>query len=127
DAIHGGNGIELILGGFGNDFIFTGQDASEVFAGTGNDFVFGTSASEFVFGNEGDDWIEHGMVDGSSGDNFDASGLEAAIGSDVFCVDISADRMFGEGGDDIMMGNGGSVDRFLGASGFDWASFRHPT
>ena len=33
--------------------------------------------------------------------------------------------MNGEGGDDIMVGSkGGQVDRFLGGSGFDWASFQ---
>ncbi|WP_460894921.1 peroxidase family protein, partial [Ramlibacter monticola] len=127
DAIHGGNGVVLVLGGFGNDYIVTGEDASEVFGGTGNDFISGTSATEFIFGNEGDDWLEHGMVDGSSGDNFDARGLDAVVGNDVFFGDIIGDRMFGEGGDDIMIGNGGSVDRYLGGSGFDWANFKHPT
>ena len=32
--------------------------------------------------------------------------------------------MGGEGGDDIMVGNGGQTDRYLGASGFDWAVFK---
>ncbi len=33
--------------------------------------------------------------------------------------------MNGEGGDDIMVGSaGGQVDRFIGGSGFDWASFQ---
>ena len=35
--------------------------------------------------------------------------------------------MDGEGGDDIMMGNGGQGDRYEGMSGFDWASFQHHT
>ncbi|GAB3647605.1 peroxidase family protein [Ramlibacter alkalitolerans] len=127
DAIHGGNGLVLILGGFGADYIVTGQDASEGFAGGGNDFISGSPATEMLFGNEGDDWLEFGMMDGAAGDNFDARGLDAVLGNDVFFGDIVGDRMFGEGGDDIMIGNGGSVDRYLGASGFDWASFRHPT
>ena len=127
DAIHGGNGINLILGGFGNDFIVTGEDESEAFGGPGNDFIFGVRPVEMIFGNEGDDWIEHGMADGSAGENFDVRGLNSIVGNDVFMGDTVSDRMGGEGGDDIMVGNGGTGDRYLGASGFDWAVFQHDT
>jgi Ca2+-binding RTX toxin-like protein len=124
DAIHGGNGVNLILGGFGNDFIITGEDESEAFGGPGNDFILGIKPVEMIFGNEGDDWIEHGMADGSAGENFDTRGLDSIVGNDVFIGDTISDRMLGEGGDDIMMGNGGQVDRYIGASGFDWALFK---
>jgi Ca2+-binding RTX toxin-like protein len=127
DAIHGGNGINLILGGFGQDFIMTGEDESEAFGGGGNDFIFGNKPVEMLFGNEGDDWIEHGMADGSSGENFDTRGRDSIIGHDVFMGDTVSDRMLGEGGDDIMVGNGGTGDRYIGSSGFDWASYDHPT
>ena len=124
DAIHGGNGINLILGGFGSDFIVTGEDSSEAFGGVGNDFIRGGRANEVVRGNEGDDWIEGGMVDGEAGDNFDPFGRDIVIGNDVFIGDSVTDRMDGEGGDDIMVGNGGEGDRYEGASGFDWAVFK---
>ncbi|MDM0024029.1 peroxidase family protein [Variovorax saccharolyticus] len=124
DAIHGGNGLNLILGGFGNDFIVTGEDPSEAFGGPGNDFILGARGNEFVFGNEGDDWIEFGMADGSAGENFDAFARDETVGHDVFIGNTISDRMDGEGGDDIMLGNGGQVDRYEGGSGFDWASFR---
>ncbi|WP_137819718.1 peroxidase family protein [Pseudomonas sp. 2FG] len=127
DAIQGGNGVNLILGGFGNDFIVTGEDESEAFGGTGNDFIFGVKPVEMLFGNEGDDWLEHGMADGSAGENFDTRGLDSIIGNDVFIGDTVADRMLGEGGDDIMVGNGGQVDRYIGSSGFDWAVFKDAT
>ncbi|MGH8431892.1 MAG: peroxidase family protein, partial [Solimonas sp.] len=91
----------------------------------GNDFILGVRPVEMLFGNEGDDWIEHGMADGSAGENFDTRGLDAIIGNDVFMGDSVADRMLGEGGDDIMVGNGGQVDRYIGASGFDWAVFKN--
>ncbi|MDM0018336.1 peroxidase family protein [Variovorax saccharolyticus] len=124
DAIHGGNGLNLILGGFGSDFIVTGEDASEAFGGPGNDFILGARANEFVFGNEGDDWIEWGMADGSAGENFDAFNRDLATGNDVFIGNTISDRMDGEGGDDIMVGNGGNLDRYEGFSGFDWAVFK---
>ena len=125
DAIHGGNGINLILAGYGNDFVVTGEDSSEVFGGGGNDFLLGVRANEMVFGNEGDDWLELGMADGSAGENFDTRGLDSIIGNDVFMGDSVSDRMLGEGGDDIMVGNGGRGDRYMGGSGFDWAGFQH--
>ena len=125
DVIHGGNGINLILGGHGKDFIITGEDASEAFGGTGNDFILGVRADEFIFGNEGDDWIQFGMADGAAGDNFDPFAADPIFGHDVFFGEGLTDRMDGEGGDDIMMGNGGQGDRYEGMSGFDWASFQH--
>jgi Ca2+-binding RTX toxin-like protein len=125
DVIHGGNGINLLLGGFGNDFIITGEDSSETFGGTGNDFILGGRANEVVRGNEGDDWLQFGMFDGEAGDNFDPFAADTVIGHDVFYGDSVADRMDGEGGDDIMMGNGGQGDRYEGMSGFDWANFQH--
>ncbi|MBM7062096.1 heme peroxidase [Pseudomonas sp. UL073] len=125
DVIHGGNGIDLILGGFGSDFIVKIEDESEIFGGTGNDFILAARANEMTFGNEGDDWIEHGMADGAAGDNFDSFGNDPIVGHDVFIGEFGIiDRMDGEGGDDIMMGNGGEGDRYVGMSGFDWAAFR---
>ncbi|UVE16259.1 heme peroxidase [Pseudomonas sp. LS44] len=125
DVIHGGNGIDLILGGFGSDFIVKIEDESEIFGGTGNDFILAARANEMTFGNEGDDWIEHGMADGAAGDNFDSFGNDPILGHDVFIGEAGIiDRMDGEGGDDIMMGNGGEGDRYVGMSGFDWAAFR---
>ncbi|HEX7891068.1 MAG TPA: peroxidase family protein, partial [Ramlibacter sp.] len=127
DAINGGQGIDLILGGFGNDFIVNDKDEAESFGGAGNDFILGSPGAEMAFGNEGDDWIEQGMADGSAGENFDTRGLDAIVGNDVFMGDSVSDRMLGEGGDDIMVGNGGQLDRYIGNSGFDWASFDNPT
>ncbi|MDT4809180.1 peroxidase [compost metagenome] len=125
DVIHGGNGIDLILGGFGSDFIVKIEDESELFGGAGNDFILGHRNNEMSFGNEGDDWIEHGMVDGAAGDNFDPFGDDPILGHDVFIGEFGIiDRMDGEGGDDIMLGNGGEGDRYVGQSGFDWAVFR---
>ncbi len=127
DAIHGGSGLELVIGGHGNDFIVGGSDATEIIAGPGNDFILGAPGNEFTFGNEGDDWIQEGNADGAAGDNFDTLGRDLVPGNDVFMGGGVADRMDGEGGDDIMIGMGGQVDRYVGFSGFDWASFWHPS
>uniref|UniRef100_A5W572 Animal heme peroxidase n=3 Tax=Gammaproteobacteria TaxID=1236 RepID=A5W572_PSEP1 len=124
DVLHGGNGINLIIGGFGNDFIVTGEDASEAIGGQGNDFILGSKANEQDMGNEGDDWIEKGTSDGAPGDNFDPLGNDPIIGNDVFVGGNENDKFNGEGGDDIMVGSLGFGDRYIGGSGYDWATFK---
>ncbi|NLF32951.1 MAG: heme peroxidase, partial [Planctomycetes bacterium] len=124
DVLHGGNGLNLILGGFGQDFIVTGEDASEAFGGPGNDFILGSDNNEQDLGNEGDDWLQGGLLDGSPGDNFDPLGRDLIIGNDVYIGSGLADIMNAEGGDDIMVGSAGPGDKYLGASGFDWATFK---
>jgi Ca2+-binding RTX toxin-like protein len=127
DVIHAGNGINLVLGGFGKDFIVTGEDASEAFGGPGDDFILGGATNEQDMGNEGDDWLEAGLVDGSPGDNFDPAGQDRIIGNDIYLGSGLPDIMNAEGGDDIMVGSGGPGDKYLGASGFDWATFKDDT
>ena len=125
DVIHGGNGINLLIGGFGNDFIVTGEDSSEAIGGQGNDFILGTKADEQNMGNEGDDWIEGGTSDGAPGDNFDPLGLDRVIGNDIFIGAGENDKFNAEGGDDIMVGSPGMGDRYIGGSGYDWATFKN--
>ncbi|MBK5401209.1 heme peroxidase [Pseudomonas sp. TH39(2020)] len=124
DVLHGGNGVNLIIGGFGNDFIVTGEDASEAIGGQGNDFILGSKANEQDMGNEGDDWIEKGTSDGAPGDNFDPLGNDTVIGNDVFIGGNENDKFNAEGGDDIMVGSLGMGDRYIGGSGYDWATFK---
>ncbi|VVP39361.1 peroxidase family protein [Pseudomonas fluorescens] len=124
DVLHGGNGVNLIIGGFGNDFIITGEDASEAIGGQGNDFILGSKANEQDMGNEGDDWIEKGTSDGAPGDNFDPLGNDPVIGNDVYIGASENDKFNGEGGDDIMVGSLGLGDRYIGGSGYDWATFK---
>ncbi|MGO4670268.1 peroxidase family protein, partial [Bosea sp. 2RAB26] len=127
DVLHGGNGVNLIIGGFGSDFIVTGEDASEAIGGQGNDFILGSKANEQDMGNEGDDWIEKGTSDGAPGDNFDPLGNDPVIGNDVFIGDGENDKFNGEGGDDIMAGKTGFGDRYIGGSGYDWATYKPNT
>ncbi|WPC06763.1 peroxidase family protein [Pseudomonas benzenivorans] len=124
DVIHGGNGVNLILGGFGQDFIINGEDSTETFGGPGNDFILGSNADEQNAGNEGDDWLEGGHLDGSPGDNFDPLGRDLVSGNDVYIGSGQPDIMNAEGGDDIMVGSAGPGDKYIGASGFDWATFK---
>ena len=128
DVIHGGNGLNLLLGGFGKDFLINGEDGGEAFGGPGNDFMLGSDGVEQNMGGEGDDWLEGGLLDGSPGDNFDPLNSDLIVGNDVYIGTGAPDIMNGEGGDDIMVGSSGSVrfngDKYLGGSGFDWATFK---
>jgi Ca2+-binding RTX toxin-like protein len=124
DVVQGGNGLNLILGGFGSDFIINGEDSNESFGGAGNDFILGTKADEQNMGNEGDDWLEAGTSDGAPGDNFDPLGLDPIAGNDVYIGRGENDKFNAEGGDDIMVGSTGAGDRYIGASGYDWATFK---
>src|SRR5262245_12804858 len=74
-------------------------------------------------GGEGDDWIEAGTSDGAPGDNFDPLGMDPIIGNDVYIGRGENDKFNAEGGDDIMIGNFGLGDRYIGGSVFDWAVF----
>jgi Ca2+-binding RTX toxin-like protein len=124
DVIQAGNGVNLVIGGDGSDWIITGEDASEAIGGQGNDFILGSKANEQDMGNEGDDWIEKGTSDGAPGDNFDPLGNDPIRGNDVFIGDGENDKFNAEGGDDIMVGKSGLGDRYIGGSGYDWASFK---
>ncbi|MFS2199976.1 peroxidase family protein [Pseudomonas sp. Pseusp3] len=124
DVIQGGNGLNLILGQAGQDFIVTGEDAADTSGGLGNDFILGSKANEFARGGEGDDWIQGGSADGVAGDNFDAFGNDPINGNDVFMGDGGPDNFDGEGGDDIMIGSPSEADRFIGFSGYDWATYK---
>ncbi|WP_347911153.1 peroxidase family protein [Pseudomonas grandcourensis] len=124
DVIQGGNGLNLILGQAGQDFIVTGEDAADTSGGLGNDFILGSKANEFARGGEGDDWIQGGSADGVAGDNFDPFGNDPINGNDVFMGDGGPDNFDGEGGDDIMIGSPSEADRFIGFSGYDWATYK---
>jgi Ca2+-binding RTX toxin-like protein len=126
DVLQGGQGVNLLIGGFGQDFIINNEDIGEAFGGQGNDFILGNRANEEGLGGEGDDWIEFGTPDGFGADNADAFARDQIVGNDVYIGDSISDRMDGEGGDDILVGNhgGGEGDRYLGKSGFDWAVFK---
>src|SRR4029079_14757235 len=125
DVIQGsGGGGDLILGGFGNDFIVTAEDNSEAFGGAGDDFILANRSNEQDIGTEGDDWIEKGTSDGAPGDNFDPLGNDPIIGNDIFLGDGENDKFIGEGRDDIIVRRTGLTDRYFGGSGFDWATYK---
>ena len=125
DAIHGGNGVNLILGGFGNDFIVTGEDPSEVLRRPRQRLHPGRARQRVRVRQRRRrlDRARHGRRQRRR----QLRPVRARPGrSATTCSSANTitDRMDGEGGDDIMVGNGGQVDRYEGGSGFDWAVFK---
>ena len=124
DAIDGGLGIDIILGGDGADFTNGGANDNETFGGEGGDFIIGGQGLDEYFGDGGDDWMEGGTgVDLLQGDHgapfFDDPG-EIKPGNDVLIGQTGDNDLDAEGGDDIM-GQSSSIEKNVGAGGFDWA------
>ena len=146
----GNSGVDLALGGSGNDFFATGNgagdfngggpgadtfqlgsDGSVVDGGPGNDLVLGGSGGDSASGQEGDDWIQGGPgPDSFFGDSaIPPLGVDLLNpGSDVLIGGNGADALDGGGADDIA-GLGDSdlttynPDTVTGGNGFDWATY----
>ncbi|NOG70255.1 peroxidase family protein [Roseicella sp. DB1501] len=129
DSASGGDGIDNIFGGNGDDVLDGGRGDDAINGGTGSDTILGGEGADEIVGNEGDDWIEGGL----GGDLLvgDAGAPTGQIplygGNDVLIGGADGgDRMQGFNGDDIMLGVG-SLNRFEGRLGFDWASYEKAT
>jgi Ca2+-binding RTX toxin-like protein len=112
-----GSGNDLIFGNQGNDTVFDQQGGSDtIFGGLGNDSVVlqGTGAAQ-VFGNEGADTVDAGLRSSSV---TIAGGNDSADGNDSIIASNAADFVFGNGGNDSINGLGGA-DTVVGGFGND--------
>ena len=75
-------------------------------------------------GQRGQRLDREGTSDGAPGDNFDPLGNDPIVGHDIYIGTGENDKFIAEGGDDIMVGSPGLGDRYIGGSGFDWATFK---
>ncbi|MGH1425639.1 MAG: Hint domain-containing protein, partial [Pseudooceanicola sp.] len=116
---------DTVLGGAGNDVIFTGDDADSVEGGTGNDTIHAGIDDDFVDGGEGDDSITGGhgsdSILGGAGDDWinagdsellwgqepDATDPQPFNGRDTVDGGEGNDTIFGEDDDDLLMGGDG--------------------
>ena len=99
-----------MIGGFGNDFIVTDEDDGEMIAGAGNDFILGDRADEEGVRQRGRrlDRRRHRRRLCRPRTST-PRGLDQIVGNDVYIGDSISDRMDGEGGDDILVGNHGAA------------------
>jgi Ca2+-binding RTX toxin-like protein len=133
DVVSAGQGVNLIITDTGNDFIYAGDDLDEILAGQGNDFATGGLGEDTLIGGEGNDWLEGGgennLLLGDNGDLVQGLPIKrsvdsAIIGHDVLVSSDGNEDFDAETGDDIMIGGLGT-DRFFGAFGFDWATYKN--
>lgn len=133
DVVNAGQGINLIITDTGNDFIFAGNDLDEILAGQGDDFLYGGLDQDLLIGGEGNDWLEGGgennLLLGDNGDLIQGLPIKRSVdsrieGHDVLVSSGGNEDFDAETGDDIMVGGLGT-DRFFGAFGFDWATYKN--
>jgi Ca2+-binding RTX toxin-like protein len=133
DVVSAGQGLNLIITDTGRDFVWAGDDLDEILLGQGDDFGAGGADEDMIIGGEGNDWIEsgldNGLLLGDNGDLIQGLPIKRSVDSPVLGNDVlvstggNAD-FDAESGDDIMVGGLGT-DRFFGAFGFDWATYKN--
>ncbi len=81
DLARGGNGADLLSGGTGNDTLFGNNGDDKLYGGAGNDVIFGGAGNDILRGDAGDD------------------ALDGGAGSDRYNGGAGADRFFISGND----------------------------
>ena len=119
-----GSGTDTYNGNGGNDFLFGGMFSVVALAGIGNDWVYGSSDNDVLSGDEGDDWVEGGEgADGVAGDVVGPAGVTLTFpGRDVLIGNSGNDLLDGFNGADIYV-PGDGTDLNTGGLGFDWVTY----
>jgi hypothetical protein len=108
-AIDGGNHVDQLVGGDGNDLIHGYQQADHLSGGKGADAIYGDEGTDALFGQDGNDWL-----DGGNG----TDALYGGTGHDMLFGGNGDDALFGEEGNDCLWGGNGA-DAFYGGAGND--------
>ena len=110
DVIIGGDDIDLIYGGAGNDYIWAGYGRNAVYGGAGKDVIVGGWENDRLFGEAGNDTI-YGFggddtIHGGAGDDI----IYGGIGNDKIETGKGNDTIYFEGtehGVDTITSEGG--------------------
>lgn len=112
---------ELILGNFGNDFIFGSGGSDEIVGWVGDDTIYSGDDGDRVFGGFGADTIHSGAGNDNVFGDFQNSSDEGVIGgNDIIYAGDGDDNVRGEVGDDIIyLGAGNDVASSVSDTGND--------
>ncbi|MEX2312076.1 MAG: LamG-like jellyroll fold domain-containing protein, partial [Rhodospirillales bacterium] len=110
---------EAILGGDGDDQVWTGGGDDVIDGGDGNDALSGEDGADRLYGGAGDDTLDGGDGDdvliGGEGDDE----LHGGDGNDIIDGGAGDDAAYGGQGDDLFIfGAGDGADYFDGGSGW---------
>ena len=78
DELHGGDNVDTIRGGKGEDFIYGNAGADNINGEDGHDTLFGGAGDDYIQGGKGNDWLQ-----GDAG----ADTLIGGLGDDTYDVD----------------------------------------
>lgn len=118
DALYGYGGQDRLFGRGGDD---------RLFGGIGDDRVYGEAGNDDLRGEDGADTLDAGagvdtVFGGRGADTiYGRAGADVLVGTQAdFVNDFAVDRIFGGDGDDGMNGGDRSADRFWGEGGDDY-------
>ncbi|MEO0546090.1 MAG: tandem-95 repeat protein [Pseudomonadota bacterium] len=118
DTVVGGVGNDRIFTAGGDDFLYGNEGDDELDGGTGSDELYGMDDNDILRGGQGDDDLYGGSgndtVDGGQG----ADRLFGETGNDTLSGGLNDDELFGNDGDDILNG-GDNRDRIFGGNDSD--------
>ncbi|WP_313137435.1 calcium-binding protein [Paracoccus jeotgali] len=110
DWLWGGDGDDTIRGGFGSDYMVGGNGDDRLLGQLGDDRLFGGNGNDLMLGGMGDDR----MLGGDGNDT-----LKGGPGNDLMLGGAGDDLISGGPGDDLVKGGRGS-DTIYGDAGNDW-------
>ncbi len=119
DFLYGQGGGDTLDGGGDNDWLYSGDGADVLIGGEGFDTASYDFATEAIYVN-----LEQGWgLGGAQGDTLE--GIEAVKATrfdDELVGSSEANRLMGEGGNDILKGGAGA-DELIGGGGEDWTDY----
>ena len=127
DNLSGGNGQDTLYGNAGSDVLNGGNGSDQGYGGTGSDYLVGGKGADELFGGIGADQIEGGngadVIDGGEGNDLLFGGnavdqLNGGAGDDQVEGGKGADIINGGDGDDSLIGGNGA-DSITGGDGAD--------
>jgi Ca2+-binding RTX toxin-like protein len=113
DVLMGDGGADIIDGGAGDDYLFGDADGDTLRGGTGNDVIYGNAGNDYIFGGDGDDILQgredNDVIYGDAGNdvlygNAGYDRLEGGIGDDRLYGGFNYDYLYGNDGNDYLDG-----------------------